>query len=256
MSRERALGGRTLHTAICIINAQHFEFSIGNDEIMQKMPLKSVIFMRKVPFILHIAVTGGGVAPSRGFLHTSSLDIDRCAPLSLLAAQSSLYWVPDLDIRRPPVLASPANQVVRGAVCVAIFAEAVPTTRRAAVASYAKFFTVVAPLRPLVGTNSLVLVQLAGPGGAHEVLWRAWTQPEQPILLRRFVIACIFALAAVVAIHSAAGGHRPASHRLHGHTKLEWKWIVMSRRARERGMRAHEAAKGEVAGVGRTQRDV
>ena len=48
----------SLHiTAICIINAhQHFEFSIGNDEIMQKLPLKSVIFIRKVPFILHIAV--------------------------------------------------------------------------------------------------------------------------------------------------------------------------------------------------------
>ena len=44
-------------TAICIINAyQHFEFSIGNDEIMQKLPLKSVVFIRKVPFILHIAV--------------------------------------------------------------------------------------------------------------------------------------------------------------------------------------------------------
>ena len=47
----------TMITAICIINAhQHFEFSIGNDEIMQKLPLKSVIFIRKVPFILHIAV--------------------------------------------------------------------------------------------------------------------------------------------------------------------------------------------------------
>ena len=44
-------------TAICIINAhQHFEFSIGNAEIMQKLPLKSVIFIQKVPFILHIAV--------------------------------------------------------------------------------------------------------------------------------------------------------------------------------------------------------
>ena len=52
MSRERALGGRTLHTAICIINVhQHFEFSIGNDEIMQKMPLKSVIFIQKVTAI-------------------------------------------------------------------------------------------------------------------------------------------------------------------------------------------------------------
>ena len=30
-----------LRTAICIINAhQHFEFSIGNAEIMQKLPLK------------------------------------------------------------------------------------------------------------------------------------------------------------------------------------------------------------------------
>jgi hypothetical protein len=35
---------------------QHFEFSIGNDEIMQKVPLKSVTFMQKVPFILYIAV--------------------------------------------------------------------------------------------------------------------------------------------------------------------------------------------------------
>ena len=26
----------------------HFEFSIGNDEIMQKLPLKSVIFIQKV----------------------------------------------------------------------------------------------------------------------------------------------------------------------------------------------------------------
>jgi len=44
-------------TAICNINAhQHFEFSIGNDEIMQKLPLKSVLFIQKVPSILHIAV--------------------------------------------------------------------------------------------------------------------------------------------------------------------------------------------------------
>ena len=34
-----------------------FEFSIGNAEIMQKLPLKSVNFIRKVPFILHIAVS-------------------------------------------------------------------------------------------------------------------------------------------------------------------------------------------------------
>jgi hypothetical protein len=33
-----------------------FEFSIGNAEIMQKLPLKTVIFIQKVPFILHIAV--------------------------------------------------------------------------------------------------------------------------------------------------------------------------------------------------------
>ena len=33
-----------------------FEFSIGNAETMQKLPLKSVIFIQKVPFILHIAV--------------------------------------------------------------------------------------------------------------------------------------------------------------------------------------------------------
>ena len=47
--------------AICIINAHpHFEFPIGNDEIMQKMPLKSVICIRNVPFILHIAVAAPG----------------------------------------------------------------------------------------------------------------------------------------------------------------------------------------------------
>ena len=45
-------------SAICNINAhQNFEFSVGNHEIMQKLPLKSVIFTQKVPFILHIAVS-------------------------------------------------------------------------------------------------------------------------------------------------------------------------------------------------------
>ena len=84
--------------------------------------------------------------------------------------------------------------------------------RGAALACSLEQVAAAAPRRPLVGHE--VLVEGAGASG-FEALRRARPQPEQPGRRRRVVVAAVVAAGvAFVAVHGAAGVHRPAARRL------------------------------------------